>query len=695
MICFPGHISAIARICEFIHEFIIEGSVRDFCESSLQQGLLFVLNLRNYIEAGRGKSFYRTQIFHRLNTFSIQNPTILEKTTEIGRNSNWRFAVKNKEIKQIFFSRKKNKKWIIVALVLVLTLGGGSVAAVVILHKNNSQSEFSMPGNMAGLTFTEDMIAASGVTNVGITEASFDVENLTTELEIEEVYAVSGEEVTAGDKILKLTEDSVEEARKELERALEDAELAYRTGAIEYEQNLITAEYTRDSAILTGQQAKDVYDETVASLQSAVTRAEEELQDAEDDIAEYESYVNDGSYKSYFKVDEYQAIYDENLKALTDKMDEWGISWSQVTGSGGGSTQLSADVSGNNAQPQSGGTSNASILASLYSILEQNLKDLEEAEDKYEDAVTNVSFNLQTLQLKLSSLQQAVTEAKENYEIQQAQAKLTYETSLSGAERAESDYNTTVEKVKSDLAALKSTYEDAKENLELFESSVGDGYFYASEDGTILRTMVRAEQALTSDAVVFVYSNPKELTVTVSVDQSDITKLTVGDSAYVQSSAGSGYTGVITAIDPVSSSSSRTSVTYSVTVQINVEDEEDSLSANESVTVVFGMTEEEIEQLQQRQSMQGRPDDVSDGDAMPQGGPGGGEKLENGEMPEGAPGNGEVPENGGMPEGVPGSGKCRKTVACRKAAPTTGNLRKMQMNSREDRHSHEIKKPTF
>ncbi len=653
MICFSGHISAIARICKLI----IEGHVRDFCESSLQQGLLFVLNLRNYIEAGRGKSFYRTQIFHRLNTFSIQNPTILEKTTEIGRNSNWRFAVKNKEIKQIFFSRKKNKKWIIVALVLVLTLGGGSVAAVVILHKNNSQSEFSMPGNMAGLTFTEDMIAASGVTNVGITEASFDVENLTTELEIEEVYAVSGEEVTAGDKILKLTEDSVEEARKELERALEDAELAYRTGAIEYEQNLITAEYTRDSAILTGQQAKDVYDETVASLQSAVTRAEEELQDAEDDIAEYESYVNDGSYKSYFKVDEYQAIYDENLKALTDKMDEWGISWSQVTGSGGGSTQLSADVSGNNAQPQSGGTSNASILASLYSILEQNLKDLEEAEDKYEDAVTNASFNLQTLQLKLSSLQQAVTEAKENYEIQQAQAKLTYETSLSGAERAESDYNTTVEKVKSDLAALKSTYEDAKENLELFESSVGDGYFYASEDGTILRTMVRAEQALTSDAVVFVYSNPKELTVTVSVDQSDITKLTVGDSAYVQSSAGSGYTGVITAIDPVSSSSSRTSVTYSVTVQINVEDEEDSLSANESVTVVFGMTEEEIEQLQQRQSMQGRPDDVSDGDAMPQGGPGGGEKLENGEMPEGAPGNGEVPENGGMPEGVPGSGE--------------------------------------
>ncbi len=652
MICFSGRISAIARIREPIREFIIEGSVRDFPKREPVAWPFLMLYLCDSIDARRDKKPYRTQIFHKMNTFSIQNFPILEKTTDIGRNNNRRFAVKNKEIKQKIFSkkdkkkenkRKGHKKWIIVALVLVFTLVGGSVAAVVILHKDNSQSEFSLPVNMAGLTFTEDMIAASGVTNVGITEETFDVENLATGLEIEEVYAVSGEEVSAGDKILKLTEDSVEEVRKELERALEDAELAYRTGAIEYEQNLITAEYTKDSTVLTGQQAKEVYDETVAGLQSAVTKAEEELQDAEDDIAEYESYVNDGSYKSYFKVDEYQAIYDENLKALTDKMDEWGVSWSQVTGGNGGSVQIGGDVSGNNAQ---GGSTYVSTLSSLYSILEQNLKDLDEAQEKYEDALTNAAFELQTLQLKLPSLQQAVTEAKENYEIQLAQAKLTYETSLSSAERAESDYNTTVEKAQSDLAALKSTYEDAKTNLELFESSVGDGYFYASEDGTILRTMVRAEQDLTSDAVVFVYSNPKELTVTVSVDQSDIAKLTVGDSAYVQSSAGSGFTGVITAIDPVSSSSSRTSVTYSVTVQITAEDEENSLSANESVTVVFGMTDEEMEQLQQ--SMQGRPGDVSGGNAMPQGGPGGapgsGEKPENGEMPQGGPGNGDTSE---------------------------------------------------
>ena len=191
-----------------------------------------------------------------------------------------------------------------------------------------------------------------------------------------------------------------------------------------------------------------------------------------------------------------------------------------------------------------------------------------------------------------------------------------------------------MEKAESDLAALKSTYEDAKENLKLFESSVGDGYFYASEDGTILRTVVRADQNLTSDAVVFVYSNSKELTVTVSVDQADIAKLTVSDSAYVQSSANGGFTGEITAIDPVSSSDSRTSVTYSVTVKIMTEDEENenssSLSANESVTVIFGMKEEEIAQMPQGNSEDG----VIPGDGtVPEGNSG------DRERPQGRPGD--------------------------------------------------------
>ena len=241
--------------------------------------------------------------------------------------------------------------------------------------------------------------------------------------------------------------------------------------------------------------------------------------------------------------------------------------------------------------------------------------------------------------------------------MRKSEAKLTYEKALATAERAESDYETALEKAEADYETLQSDYEDARDNLELFESSVGDGFFYASGSGTILRMRVRAEQTLASDSTVFLYSNPEEMYITVSVDQADIAKLTVGDEAYVQSTSGDGYRGTITAIDPVTQSDSRTNVTYSVTVTLSGDTA--ALAANQSVTVLFGVTEEEIQSLQQNGGGQ-RPDGAPQGDGQgPDGAPQG-----DGQRPDGAPqGDGQGPDgapqgDGQRPDGAPqGSGQ--------------------------------------
>ena len=504
---------------------------------------------------------------------------------------------------------KKKKIWLIaMAGVVCLLIAGGIFAFFFIKNKTSaSKNTMSLPSNMQGITISEDWVSASGVTNAEVSEVTFDVENLSTELEIEEVYINSNDEINEGDKVLKVTDESLEAVRAELTDALEEAELAYRTGVISYEQTLITAEYTKDSAVLSGSQAKEIYDETIESLSDAVDKAKEELEEANEKIAEYESYVNDSSYASYFKVDEYQAIYDENLSVLKEKLDEWGVSWSEVTGGGmgGGSTNLNGNLS------------YAQILRALYSVLEQNLEDLENAQAEYEDAVENASFELQTLKLNLSSLEKAVYEAEENYEIQAENALLTYETALSNADRAESDYETTVDKAESDLDELETAYEDAKENLELFEECIGDGYFYASESGDVLRTQVRTGGSLTSDSVIFMYSNPNKLTISVSVDQADIAKLTVGDECYAISDS-VGAKGVITEIDPVSSSDSVTSVYYSVTVTVTSEEDSTStLSQNDSVTVLFNLTDEEIESIEKAMSGNGKSGDMSGNDTPP------------------------------------------------------------------------------
>lgn len=506
------------------------------------------------------------------------------------------------------FCGKQKKKIIIISVSLIVVIVVAVGVAIYFVRRGNAmQNPFGQGGSgqagftgFAGFQGAEGMLSATGVISVGITEESFDVENLTTGLEIEEIYVASNDSVEAGTKVAKLSEESIAEAREELEQVLKEADLAYRAGAIAYEQNKINAKYDRDSTVLDGEQAKEVYDETIADLLSNLERAQEELTDAKEQIAEYESYVNNDSYRSYFKVDEYQAIYDETLQVLVDKMDEWGVSWSQITGggmSGGSGVPGDSGIPGNSGDVRtsvSGGDSGlysqyVSVLSSLYKVLEQHLQNLEQAQSDYEDAVANAAFELQTLQLKLPALEQAVLEAQQNYDTQVLQAKLTYETSLSNAEHADSDYETDLQKAESDYETLKSDWEDAKENLELFESTVGDGYFYASNSGTILRMMIREGRELTSESIVFMYSNPEEMTVTVSVDQTDIAQIALGDTAFVQSAGYGSFEGIVTELNPVSNSDSRTSVTYQVTVTLS--GETGTIPANTSVTVIFGMAE--------------------------------------------------------------------------------------------------------
>ena len=533
------------------------------------------------------------------------------------------------------FCRENKKKVIIISVCLVMALILLICVSVYFLQRNNSENGGFLQGGRGGFSMASGGVSASGVTSVGMTQESFEVENLETQLEIEEIYISSGDQVEAGAQILKLSQESVEEAREELAEVLEDAQLACRAGAIEYEQSKITAEYDYNSAVLAGEQAEEVYQETVESLTLSVEQAEEALAQAKEQIAEYESYVNDGSYSAYFGVDEYQSLYDENLKLLTDKMEEWGVSWSQVTSGGtggmGGTGNRTTTVSSGDAGGGMLSSQYVSVLTSLYSVLEQNLQDLEQAQSEYEESLANAQFELQTLKLNLPSLEQAVTEAKQTYETQTLEAQLTYETALANAERAQSDYETALEQAESDYEDLKSTWEDAQENMDLFQSSVGDGYFYASASGTVLQVMARAGQYLTSDSTVFIYSNPEEISVTVSVDQSDIASLSVGDSAVVVSGTQT-YEGSITQINPVTASESRTSVTYHVTVTLAGDTQ--GLETNQSVTVIFGAEDMEMPQ---------------EGVEMPEDGgtpPEGMEIPENEETP---PEGMEMPENGETP----------------------------------------------
>ena len=517
----------------------------------------------------------------------------------------------------------KGKKAALVLMVLVTVLIVAGVITYCLLpsKKGSNQPGSNTAGGFAEQMGQKDVVSAYGVTGIGSIQVEFPITNLESSLIVEEVYISSGDTIVENMPILKLTEESIETVRAELEADLKDADLAYRAGLIEYEQSKITAYYDKEQTLLDGKHAETVYKESITGLSSNVESAKASLDEANAKIAEYEAAIKRNSYYEDYKVEFYKNIYDENLALLKEKMEEWQVSWSEVTsgrtsssgagnmgsggmGSGGmGSGGIgSGDFSGNigdfggGVMPMvqtnvSGGSDLHSqyvyVLSSLYNVLEQNLSDYEQAYADYESAVADTSYNLQSLKLQLSSLKQNYAQALESYESSISQAELTKQKSLSNAEKAETNYEANMEKAEADYEKLKTAKEEAEENLVIFETMIRDGYLYASQAGSVQRMSLRAGGRISSEGQLYVLRDTTEMTVTVSVDQSDIASLTVGDQAVVQSESNGIYNGEIIAINPISGSESKTNITYSVTVKMT--GRFSGLSGNETVVVYFGM----------------------------------------------------------------------------------------------------------
>lgn len=100
--------------------------------------------------------------------------------------------------------------------------------------------------------------------------------------------------------------------------------------------------------------------------------------------------------------------------------------------------------------------------------------------------------------------------------------------------------------------------------------------------------MLMAEEGkvLAGGSMIFAYSNPEQISVSMSVSQEDIAKLYVGEAASVVIADAGTYSGVIETINPIASSNSRTAVSY--TVIVNLQGDVSGLDANLTASVILG-----------------------------------------------------------------------------------------------------------
>lgn len=105
-----------------------------------------------------------------------------------------------------------------------------------------------------------------------------DEEDADKYLEIDQVYVVSGQQVTEGDALFSLTESSVAAVRRKISAALAEAEISLSTVQTEYETSLISAKSTYDSSVKKGNRASEEYQAATNQSSARITSLEGEIE---------------------------------------------------------------------------------------------------------------------------------------------------------------------------------------------------------------------------------------------------------------------------------------------------------------------------------------------------------------------------------------------------------------------------------
>lgn len=446
--------------------------------------------------------------------------------------------------------RMKKKRIVIISIGALLLVAAGAFLFC-ISHKEKTQvsketEERQMP---------EGMITASGLTSVGMNTEILKLDFLSTELYVEESYLSVGDEVEAGTKVFKISEETLEEAKKELSDKVTETELAYRQGVIDYEADLLEADSTYQKASISAAYAQTNYEKQEAEEEQKVKELQEQVEQARELLEEYRKSEEEDYYRTYYQIDELYEEYYEHFQLLMSFYEKWNVE-------------------------------ELSVYKELDELVTKEGEEYQAALENYEKAKAAAKAGLKKAESDLTDLEAQLTQAQAEYEQNLIEYKAEYDTALAENEDAELIYSTTKQSLEETLEDLKDEMEEAEENQDSFLAALSDGCFYTEKAGTIVVNAVTDDTYLSGNTLVIAYSNPETVSITAQVDQDDIAQISIDKQAYVMISEYGNYEGTVTTINPVTQAESRTSVTYEVTVTLTGDVQ--GLTSNLTAYVYFG-----------------------------------------------------------------------------------------------------------
>lgn len=348
--------------------------------------------------------------------------------------------------------------------------------------------------------------------------------------EIEAVYVVSGQRIEEGEPLFKLTEESTEAVRKNLNSLYAEAQIAYTEAETDYQIQLLNAKSVYDTSLLEAAKAQSTYQASSARTQESVNRLSADIKVLEAEITWYRQQLEDE--KLWESLEEAQAAYTsaENIYKNTD-------------------------------------VHNATAYADNYTEYKTAKEQLESIQKQIDNLNESIAENEKSITKK----QEDLSVAQATLEAESLSDKSNYDSAVLGGELAEDIYRYTVDSLEETVKTAKTDQEEAKEKLDGFEAFVGeDGIIYADGSGLVTNVSYEAGDKLTVTGAMLSYVKEDAYTVSIDVSEEDIPAIKVGDKVDVVMTAypDAVCEGRVASITAAAASEYAATVSYPVTVKI-------------------------------------------------------------------------------------------------------------------------------
>ncbi len=396
------------------------------------------------------------------------------------------------------------------------------------LQRTDSTSSQSLSGNagggMPGAAGALDMFSDLFSLNQSVSSSSGSASTIT----VSKVCVSVGEEVSVGDTLYLIDEESVADLKEELESNVEKAKADL--DALIAEQTLSTtkATYTYNSSIAYGDYLDTEYNSTIEELNDAVDTAKENLEDAKESLTAYEEkYAEMEDAVSKAKEVYTNTEYSLSTHSVTDDV-YWYVYYA----------------------------TEYETAKENYESLKSQLEELEEKVYKAKENVATAENNYAKAVRNLDAGKLTATETK-------SLRSLAYDT-------AQESYDLTIAYLERDLEEQQEVYDEALEKWNEFSSYINGNAVCATDDGVVTSIELSQGDTISTGTTLVTLTDPGEVTMTVTVYEDDMTNISLGSEAVVSLTAYPDVTfeGTVTEIGEATLNSSN-EVTYEVTVTLS------------------------------------------------------------------------------------------------------------------------------